>query len=83
MLSPILFSTVNTIVKDDSEERALIMGAMMTFGYSFNIWVPLLLFPTAGYDGAPRWRKGWPVTFAFWFLIWAGFIAAILLHRRE
>jgi amidase len=27
MLSPILFSTVNTIVKDDSEERALIMGA--------------------------------------------------------
>lgn len=24
-LSPILYSTVNTIVKDDSEERALIM----------------------------------------------------------
>ncbi|KAJ5173128.1 hypothetical protein N7492_005721 [Penicillium capsulatum] len=39
--SPILYSTVNTIVKDDSEERALIMGSMMTFGYSFQIWVPL------------------------------------------
>ncbi|GAQ45602.1 pantothenate transporter [Aspergillus niger] len=81
--SPILYSTVNTIVKDDSEERALIMGSMMTFGYSFQIWVPLLLFPTAGPDGAPRWRKGWPAAFAFFFLLWAGFIAAILIYRRE
>lgn len=56
---------------------------MMTFGYSFNIWVPLLLFPTAGYNGAPRWRKGWPVTFVFFFLLWAGFIAAVVLHRRK
>lgn len=56
---------------------------MMTFGYSFNIWVPLLLFPTAGPDGAPRWRKGWPVTFVFYFLLWAGFVASILIHRRE
>ncbi|PYH94024.1 MFS general substrate transporter [Aspergillus ellipticus CBS 707.79] len=80
--SPILYSTVNTIVKDDSEERALIMGAMMTFGYSFEIWVPLLLFPTAGPDGAPRWRKGWPAAFAFFFLLWVGFISAILIHKR-
>jgi MFS family permease len=81
--SPILYSTVNTIVKDDSEERALILGSMMTFGYSFNIWVPLLLFPTAGPDGAPRWRKGWPVTFVFYFFLWAGFITALVLHRRD
>ncbi|KKY35124.1 putative pantothenate transporter [Diaporthe ampelina] len=46
--SPILYSTVNSIVRDDSEERAIIMGSMMTFGYSFQIWVPLLIFPTAG-----------------------------------
>ncbi|KAJ5168799.1 uncharacterized protein N7482_004393 [Penicillium canariense] len=82
-LSPILYSTVNTIVKDDSEERALILGSMMTFGYSFNIWVPLLLFPTAGPYGAPRWKKGWPVAFVFYFLLWAGFIVAIIFHRRE
>ncbi|KAL4901413.1 hypothetical protein BDW74DRAFT_187652 [Aspergillus multicolor] len=81
--SPILYSTVNTIVKDDSEERALIMGSMMTFGYSFNIWVPLLLFPTAGPDGAPRWRKGWPVTFVFYFFLWAGFITSLVLYRRD
>lgn len=56
---------------------------MMTFGYSFNIWVPLLLFPTAGPDGAPRWRKGWPVTFVFYFLLWAGFVASILIYRHE
>ncbi|RSM04283.1 hypothetical protein CEP52_006926 [Fusarium oligoseptatum] len=81
--SPILYSTVNTIVKDDSEERALIMGSMMTFGYSFYIWVPLLLFPTAGPNGAPRWRKGWPVTLVFFFLLWSGFITAIVLYKKS
>ncbi|KAI0165114.1 MFS general substrate transporter [Hypoxylon sp. FL1284] len=82
-LSPILYSTVNTVVKGDSEERALIMGTMMTFGYSFNIWAPLVLFPTVGPNGAPRWRIGWPFTLAFRILLWIGFITAILLHRRE
>ncbi|KAJ5646662.1 MFS general substrate transporter [Penicillium lividum] len=82
-LSPILYSTVNTIVKDDSEERALILGSMMTFGYSFQIWVPLLAFPTSGKYGAPRWKKGWPVAFVFYFFLWAGFIAALIIHRRE
>ncbi|ORY69498.1 major facilitator superfamily domain-containing protein [Pseudomassariella vexata] len=81
--SPILYSTVNTIVKDDAEERALILGSMMTFGYSFNIWVPLLLFPTAGPNGAPRWSHGWPVAMVFYILLWTGFMTAILLHRRE
>ncbi|KAK9788965.1 hypothetical protein SCARD494_09481 [Seiridium cardinale] len=82
-LSPILYSTVNTIVKDDAEERALILGSMMTFGYSFNIWVPLLLFPTAGPVGAPRWQIGWPVTLVFYFLLYAGFIAAVVLYKRR
>ncbi|KAL4955205.1 major facilitator superfamily domain-containing protein [Aspergillus filifer] len=82
-LSPILYSTVNTIVRDDSEERALIMGGMMTFGYQFQIWVPLLIFPTAGPDGAPRWRKGWPFTFVFFFFLWVGFVTSLVLHRRD
>ncbi|KAL3469125.1 major facilitator superfamily domain-containing protein [Aspergillus californicus] len=81
--SPILYSTVNTIVRDDSEERALIMGGMMTFGYQFQIWVPLLIFPTAGPNGAPRWPKGWPFTFVFFFFLWAGFITSLVLHRRD
>lgn len=57
-------------------------GAMMTFGYSFNIWVPLLAFPTAGYYGAPRWRNGWPVAFAFWTLLFGAFITAVVLQKR-
>ncbi|KAJ5899567.1 hypothetical protein N7495_004311 [Penicillium taxi] len=84
-LSPILYSIVNTVVSNDSEERALIMGSMMTFGYSFQIWVPLLLFPTTAPNGngATRWRKGWPVTLCFYFLLWVLFMAAVLLHRRD
>ncbi|KAL4920058.1 major facilitator superfamily domain-containing protein [Aspergillus aurantiobrunneus] len=81
--SPILYSTVNSVVKDYSEGRALIMGGMMTFGYSFNIWVPLLLFPTAGPEGAPRWRNGWPVAFVFYVFLCAGFTTAIVWHRRD
>ena len=107
--SPILYSTVNTILKDDAEERALVVvspphilspkapphpkpnltifprtkGAMMSFGYSFNIWVPLLLFPTAGDWGAPRWKAGWPASIAFYALLWAGFMGALLLARRK
>lgn len=54
----------------------------MTVGYSFNIWVPLLLFPTVGPNGAPRWRKGWPVTFVFFFLLLMGFLTSIFIDRR-
>lgn len=56
---------------------------MMTFGYSFNIWVPLLAFPTAGEYGAPRWPHGWPVSFVFYFLLWTGFVSSIAMHRRR
>lgn len=56
---------------------------MMTFGYSFNIWVPLLLFPTAGANGAPQWRVGWPVTLVFYVLLWAGFITAVVLYKKR
>lgn len=55
---------------------------MMTFGYSFNIWVPLLAFPTAGTYGAPRWQHGWPISFVFWFLLFVGFIAATVMGKR-
>lgn len=55
----------------------------MTFGYSFQIWVPLLIFPTSGPYGATRWQHGWPVTFVFYFLLWVGFITALVLHKRD
>lgn len=55
---------------------------MMSFGYSFNIWVPLVAFPTAGPYGAPRWKHGWPLVFVFWVLLFCGFITAIVLDKR-
>ncbi|GME65909.1 Vitamin h transporter [Neofusicoccum parvum] len=81
--SPILYSTVNTVLRGDAEERALVVGSMMSFGYSFNIWVPLLLFPTAGDWGAPRWKAGWPSSIAFFTLLWLGFVTAVYLHKRD
>lgn len=46
MTSPILYSWVNTVLRGDAEERALVIGSMMTFGYCTYIWVPLFTFPT-------------------------------------
>lgn len=36
--------------------------------------------PPAGPNCAPRWRKGWPVAFVMYFLLWAGFVSAIIIH---
>ncbi|KAL3418814.1 vitamin H transporter [Phlyctema vagabunda] len=79
-LSPILYSTVNVILRDDAEERAVVISAMMTAGYCTYIWVPLLLFPTVE---APRWKRGWPTGIAFYSGLFALFCLSLVLYRRD
>ncbi|CZR66881.1 related to transporter protein [Phialocephala subalpina] len=79
-ISPILYSVVNDILKDDAEERALVISSMMTAGYSTYIWVPLLLFPTVD---APQWKKGWPTGIAFYSALFGLFVLSLVWHRRD
>jgi hypothetical protein len=53
---------------------------MMTIGYSTTIWVPLLLYPTVD---APQWKTGMPAGIGFNAGLYACFIAALVLWRRE
>ena len=56
---------------------------MMTVSYAFNTWAPLLIYPTVGPYGAPRWRKGWPTALALFTRQWLLFVLAHVLHTRE
>lgn len=68
MASPILFSFVNTRLKDSYGERGLVISSMMTFGFCTQIWVPLFTFPTVD---APRWRNGYPAALVFIIAMWS------------
>jgi hypothetical protein len=46
MASPILYSFVNTQLKESYGERGLVISSMMTLGFCSQIWVPLFTFPT-------------------------------------
>ncbi|KAH6680064.1 putative pantothenate transporter [Plectosphaerella plurivora] len=81
--SPLIFSVVNQYLKHDSEKRAIVMGAMMTVSYAFNTWAPLLIYPTVGPYGAPRWKKGWPTALTLFTLQWLLFVLAHVLNRRD
>jgi len=78
--SPILYSTANTYMKGDAEERALVISTMMTVGYSCAIWVPLFLYKTTD---APQWKVGWPASLGFVAGLWFFFILATILHRFD
>ncbi|RYP74061.1 hypothetical protein DL771_003250 [Monosporascus sp. 5C6A] len=68
MASPILYSWVNSTLKENYGERGLIISSMMTFGYCTQIWVPLFTFPTVQ---APEFRNGYPASTVFEFTMWA------------
>ncbi|RYP46841.1 hypothetical protein DL768_007008 [Monosporascus sp. mg162] len=68
MASPILYSWVNSTLKENYGERGLIISSMMTFGYCTQIWVPLFTFPTVQ---APEFRYGYPASTVFEFAMWA------------
>ena len=53
---------------------------MMTFGYTFYIWVPLLLYPTVD---APQWKKSWPAEIVFSVVMFVLFAIGTARYRRE
>lgn len=67
MASPILYSWVNSTLKENYGERGLIISSMMTLGYCAQIWVPLFTFPTVE---APEYRHGYPACVAFELAMW-------------
>ena len=68
MASPILFAWVNATLKDNYGERGFIISSMMTLGFTCQIWIPLLTFPTVE---APRFPHGYPASITFEVLAWA------------
>lgn len=84
--SPILYSSINRILKDDQEQKAIVMGSMMSVGYFVYTWAPLGLFPTAASYGdraSPRWKIGYPAQLAFGLLLGASFLLISYLERRD
>lgn len=70
MASPILYSWVNSTLKENYGERGLIISSMMTLGFCGQIWVPLFTFPT---KQAPRFPNGYPAAVVFETAMW-GFL---------
>ncbi|KAI5844515.1 vitamin H transporter [Morchella snyderi] len=79
-VSPILFSWVNVILKDDAEARAFTIGCMMTLAWAIYAWIPLVAFPAVD---APKWRTGYILAVVFSLLTWALMMLGQWLHRRE
>lgn len=79
MASPILYSFVNTTLKESYGERGLIISSMMTFGYCNRIWVPLFTFPAVE---APRYPHGYPAAVVFQFAMWAFLMFGVWFMKR-
>lgn len=79
MASPILYSFVNTQLKESYGERGLVISSMMTLGFCSQIWVPLFTFPTVQ---APRFPQGYPAATVFEFSMWAILMFGVWYMRR-
>ncbi|KAK7216067.1 hypothetical protein V2G26_004070 [Clonostachys chloroleuca] len=79
MASPILYSWLNSTLKENYGERGLIISSMMTMGFAMQIWVPLFTFPTVE---APRFPHGYPACVAFLFTMWAILIFGSWFMKR-
>lgn len=71
---PVWFSWANLICKNDAEERAFVLGAMLAISMAFQTWVPLVTLKTVE---APRFFAGYttqlvmqPIAFALVVLLY-------------
>lgn len=86
LTSPLVYTAVNRILKNDQEHKAVVLGTIMTFSYIVYTWAPLGLYPTAASYGdraAPRWSVGYPVALASGLLCGTLYITACFLEERE
>ncbi|KAF5574518.1 pantothenate transporter liz1 [Fusarium pseudoanthophilum] len=79
MASPILYSWVNSTLKENYGERGLIISSMMTLGFCNQIWIPLFTFPTVQ---APRFPNGYPAATVFEFTMWAILMGGVWYMKR-
>ncbi|GKU07912.1 pantothenate transporter liz1 [Fusarium langsethiae] len=79
MASPILYSWVNSTLKENYGERGLIISSMMTLGFCNQIWIPLFTFPTVE---APEFPHGYPAATVFEFTMWAILMGGVWYMNR-
>ncbi|KAF2018812.1 MFS general substrate transporter [Aaosphaeria arxii CBS 175.79] len=79
-VTPILMPFINMALRDDSEARAVTVGAMLTAGWAVFSFYPITVFPVLE---APRWTKGYSVNIAFVFFTWFFFLVGQYLYRRD
>ncbi|KAF5988816.1 transporter protein [Fusarium bulbicola] len=79
MASPILYSWVNSKLKENYGERGLIISSMMTLGFCNQIWIPLFTFPTVE---APEFPHGYPAATVFLFTMWAILMGGVWYMKR-
>lgn len=65
-VTSVLYGWANIIMRDNVEERAIMLIMMTVIGTSTNAWVPLLTYPTVE---APRFPKGYVYSAVMAFLL--------------
>lgn len=84
--SPLIYNAINRVLKHDPEQKAIVMGTIMTFSYFIYTWAPLGLYPTAqsyGSRAAPQWSVGYPVCLAMAWVFGIFYLSACYLEERE
>lgn len=67
-------------MRDDSEARAVTVGAMLTAGWAVYSFYPITVFPIV--EG-PRWTKGYSVNIAFVVGCWVTFLVSQYMYLKS
>lgn len=80
VISPVFHGWANDILKHNAAERAFVLVFMNCIAQANSAWIALVIFPTVE---APRFVKGFSVTFALSFLFLGMTQVVRVLHQRE
>lgn len=79
-IAAVLYSWANIICSENSQQRALTLSTMNTFGNTFSVWVPLFVWKTV--DG-PEYRKGYPYNIALDCMMVILLFPLTYLYKRQ